>query len=45
MASTLVLFPLALAHAIAAAELSFRFFEGPILRLKRKFSVVHQTHV
>jgi len=27
-----------------AAEVSFRFFESPILRFKRKYSVVHQTH-
>jgi peptidoglycan/LPS O-acetylase OafA/YrhL len=26
------------------AELSFRFFETPLLRLKRRYSVIHQPH-
>jgi len=30
---------------LCIAELSFRFFETPLLTLKRRYSVVHQDHV
>jgi len=30
---------------IVLAEFSFRFYETPFLKLKRKYSVVHQSHV
>jgi peptidoglycan/LPS O-acetylase OafA/YrhL len=39
------LFVISLIITVIAAELSFRFFETPILSLKRKYSVVHQAHV
>lgn len=39
------LYLLALIITTVAAEMSFRFFETPILRLKRRYSVVHQAHV
>jgi peptidoglycan/LPS O-acetylase OafA/YrhL len=39
------LYALSLILTIIAAGLSFRFFEGPLLSLKRNYSVIHQAHV
>ncbi len=41
----IAIFVCSLLLAIVIAELSFRFFETPFLRLKSRFSVVHQKHV
>jgi peptidoglycan/LPS O-acetylase OafA/YrhL len=41
----LATFIVGLTIATLAAELSFRFYETPFLRLKNKFSLVHQNHV
>lgn len=42
---SILLYALSLMLTVIAAELSFRFFESPLLRLKRNYSVVHQAHV
>ncbi len=36
---------LSLLITITVAELSFRFFESPLLHLKRRYSVVHQARL
>ncbi|MDP9087815.1 MAG: acyltransferase [Pseudomonadota bacterium] len=38
------LYAVEVAITIVAAEFSFRFFESPILRLKRKYSAVHTSN-
>jgi peptidoglycan/LPS O-acetylase OafA/YrhL len=40
----LMVFILGFAISIVVAELSYRFYESPFLRLKNKFSVVRQNH-
>ncbi len=40
-----LLFPVAVMATFVTADLSFRFFESPILRLKARYSVVHQRHI
>jgi peptidoglycan/LPS O-acetylase OafA/YrhL len=40
----LAVFVLGYAISIIAAELSYRFYEMPFLRLKGKFSIIHQNH-
>jgi len=42
---SILLYASSLILTVIAAELSFRFFEGPLLKLKRNYSVVHQAHV
>jgi peptidoglycan/LPS O-acetylase OafA/YrhL len=39
-----MIFILGFIISILVAELSYRFYESPFLRLKDKFSVVHQNH-
>lgn len=41
----LMVFILGYGLSIVAAELSYRFFETPFLKLKAKFSVIHQKHM
>jgi peptidoglycan/LPS O-acetylase OafA/YrhL len=40
----LMVFILGFTISIVVAELSYRFYESPFLKLKNKFSVVHQDH-
>jgi Fe2+ transport system protein B len=42
--SGLLTFVAAFVISILLAEVSFRYFETPFLRLKAKFSIVHQKH-
>jgi peptidoglycan/LPS O-acetylase OafA/YrhL len=41
----LVVFAASLLLTVVVAEISFRFFESPFLKLKSRFSVVHQKHM
>jgi peptidoglycan/LPS O-acetylase OafA/YrhL len=41
----LVVFVFAFVISIGMAEFSFRFLEAPFLRLKGRFSIVHQGHI